>query len=50
MKTVVMTEKEFDKAYEVIFNNMRDQYPMMTLGDMQSIAMFVQMFKDRYYK
>jgi len=45
-----MNEKEFDEATIKVFQSMRKQYPVMTLGDIQTVALFSKMFKDEYLK
>lgn len=41
-----MTEEEFNKAFNDAFYQMRKQYPAMTCGDIQSIAVFSEVFKE----
>jgi hypothetical protein len=39
---------EIIAAQKVIFDEMRKQYPSMNLGDIQSIAMFMKMFEEKF--
>lgn len=39
--------EDFDRISTEVLKDMIHQYPMMTMGDIQSIAMFVQMMKKR---
>ena len=44
-----MSEKEFDQKSDVVLEKMKEQFPHMTTGDIQTIVMFCTMFKDEYY-
>ena len=41
-----MTEEEFNKVFNDAFYQMRKQYPMMTCGDMQTVAVISEVFKE----
>ena len=41
-----MTENEWDDKVNQILQLMRKQYPFMTMGDIQTVAMFAKMFKE----
>jgi hypothetical protein len=43
-----MAEEEFDMAFNRVFQEMREQYPMMTSEDIQTIVIFTMIFKEKY--
>jgi len=45
-----MNEKEFDEATISIIQIMRKEFSAMSMGDIQTVAMFSKIFKDEYLK
>jgi len=43
-----INEKEFDQATMEVLKAMREQYPSMTMSDLQTVAMFSKIFKEMY--
>ena len=45
-----MNEKEFDEATINIMRIMKKEFSAMSMGDIQTIAMYSKIFKDKYLK
>jgi len=43
-----INKKEFDQATMEVLEAMREQYPSITMSDLQTVAMFSKMFKEMY--
>ena len=45
-----MNSKQFDEKANDALKEMRKEYPIMTLSDLQTIGMFCKIFKEKYLK
>jgi ribonuclease I len=50
MKTINMTEKQLDEAFNAAFKKMQERYVTMSSGDIQTIGVFIGIFKKEYFK
>jgi hypothetical protein len=50
MNKFKISETEFDALANEAFKTMRDQYPGMTMGDLQSVATYITVLKMKILK
>ena len=46
---VIVDENDFAKKSKEVFQKMMKDYPSLNMGDIQSISMFIKMFKETYF-